>query len=323
MGVGTLAPGGVWHGNLYLRGSGDPTFGSGSFIRSYYGSGDGASVGDLALRLRRSGLRRVDGRILGDESFFDSDRGGPRTGFGYDPDLTGVLSALAFNRGQSGRVGGPHAPAAYAALQLAGTLRRLGVKITGASGAGLTPPDATALARVQSPTLSTLLRLQNGASDNFFAEMLVKVLGARFGGAGTTSAGAAVVRRTISALGLHPQVVDGSGLSRADSTSPHDVVTLLTRIFDQPLGTTLRSTLAVAGQSGTLRLRMRGTAAAGRCQAKTGTLIGVSNLAGWCDAAGGDTLAFAVEMDGIGESSAHTLQDNMTITLARFADAGT
>jgi D-alanyl-D-alanine carboxypeptidase/D-alanyl-D-alanine-endopeptidase (penicillin-binding protein 4) len=320
LGAGSLGPDGVWHGDLFLHGGGDPTFGSADFIARAYGVGEGASVGQLGLSLRAAGLRRVDGRILGDESMFDALRGGPRTGFRFDPDLTGVLSALAFDRGQSGGQQGLHAPAAYAALQLAGTLRHLGVTVTGASGAGVAPPAATTvLARVQSPPLSTLLDLQNTASDNFFAEMLVKVLGARFGGAGTTTAGAAVVRRTIAPLGVRARVVDGSGLSRADATSPRQVVTLLTKVFAQPLGAVLRSSLAVAGQTGTLRLRMRATAAAGRCQGKTGTLDGVSNLAGWCDAAGGHTLAFAFEMDGISDYAAHLLQDNMTITVARYA----
>ena len=319
LGTGSLAPDGTWHGNLYLRGGGDPTFGSASFIAQTYGPGNGASVGQLALALKARGIRRVQGRVLGDESVFDSLRGGPRTGFAFDSDLTGVLSGLAFNRGESGPERGLHAPAAYAALQLAGTLRHLGVKVTGPSGPAVTPTTATALAQVQSPPLSTLLALQNAASDNFFAEMLVKDLGARFGGAGTTTAGAAVVRRTIAGLGIRARVVDGSGLSAADATSPRQVVALLTKLFDQPLGALLRSSLAVAGETGTLRLRMRGTSAAGRCQAKTGTLNGVSNLAGWCDAAGGHTLAFAFENDGISDYAAHVLQDDMTITLARYS----
>ena len=321
LGSGSLAPDGVWHGDLYLHGGGDPTFGSSDFIRRAYGRGNGASVGDLALSLRTHGLRRVEGRVLGDESTFDSLRGGPRTRFHFDSDLAGVLSALAFDRGQVGTQRGLHAPAAYAAQMLVSTLHRLGVSVTGGSGAGTVPPAATVLARVQSPPLSALLDLMNASSDNFFAEMLVKVLGARFGGAGTTSAGAAVVREALAPLGIRAHVVDGSGLSRADLTSPRQVVTLLTQVFDQPLGAVLRSSLAVAGHSGTLRLRMRGSAASGRCQGKTGTLDRVSNLAGWCDSAGGDTIAFAFMMDDIGEYSAHLLQDNMTITAARLGGA--
>ncbi len=318
VGVGSMTPDGVWQGNLYLHGGGDPTFGSADFIRRAYGSGNGATIGQLALALKARGIRRVDGSVLGDESFFDSLRGGPPTGYAYDPDIEGALSALAFDRGQAGTQRGRHAPAAWAAQQLAGTLRRLGIKVVGPSGAGVAPPAATLLASVESPPLTTLLHLMLPESDNFFAEMLIKVLGARFGGAGTTSAGAAVVSQTIHAMGIQARVVDGSGLSRVDQTSPHQVVTLLTDLFDQPLGAVLRGALPVAGHTGTLRLRMRGTWASGRCQAKTGTLIGASNLAGWCDTKGGDTVAFAFFMDGIDVYAARALQDAMTADVARL-----
>ena len=59
---------------------------------------------------------------------------------------------------------------------------------------------------------------------------------------------------------------------------------------------------------------MRHTRRPRRCQAKTGTLNGVSNLAGYCDAAGGHTIAFALMMDGISDAAAHRLQDSMAIT---------
>jgi D-alanyl-D-alanine carboxypeptidase/D-alanyl-D-alanine-endopeptidase (penicillin-binding protein 4) len=76
--------------------------------------------------------------------------------------------------------------------------------------------------------------------------------------------------------------------------------------------------MAVAGRSGTLAERMRGTAAAGRCQGKTGTLTGVSNLVGYCQDSSGQYLAFAFFNDGIATETAHVLQDNMTITLANY-----
>ncbi len=74
--------------------------------------------------------------------------------------------------------------------------------------------------------------------------------------------------------------------------------------------------MAVAGRSGTLAFRMRGTSAQGRCQAKTGTLTGVSNLAGFCRAAGGHTIVFAIFTDGISIEAAHRVQDHFAISLA-------
>ncbi len=316
-GVGRLAPGGVWEGNLYLRGGGDPTFGSTPFIGSHYG-GVGSSDSALVTQLvRGEGIHHITGSVLGDESFFDSRRGEPSSNYEWDPFLEGTLSALAFNRGESSGQHGAHAPAAFAAHALWGALKSDGVSIRGASGAAVTPAGAVSLAHVESPTVSQLLGLMLPPSDNFFAETLVKDLGALHGGAGTTTAGAVVVSSTIdSLLGFRPRVVDGSGLSRSDHTSPLQIVDLLARLAGTPTGAVLRSHMAVAGRSGTLQLRMRNTAAAGRCQGKTGTLTGVSNLVGYCQSAGGDLLAFAFFTDGIEIESAHVIQDHMAITLA-------
>jgi D-alanyl-D-alanine carboxypeptidase/D-alanyl-D-alanine-endopeptidase (penicillin-binding protein 4) len=318
-GAGRLAPGGVWEGSLYLRGGGDPTFGSSAFIRSHY-DGIGASVSTLVTQLvHTDGIHRITGSVYGDESWFDSLRGEPSSDYAPDPFLEGTLSGLAFNRGESGSERSAHAPAAYAAHELLASLKGDGVSIAGHSGASSTPAGATQLAQVQSPTVTQLLGLMLPPSDNFFAETLVKDLGALYGGAGTTSAGAAVVRETIgSLLGIHPQVVDGSGLSEADKTSPYEVADLLVELASTPIGPVLRDSMAVAGETGTLAERMRDTGAAGRCQGKTGTLTGVSNLVGYCNAADGHTLAFAIFTDGIATETAHVFQDHMAITVADY-----
>jgi serine-type D-Ala-D-Ala carboxypeptidase/endopeptidase (penicillin-binding protein 4) len=316
-GVGRLSAGGVWEGNIYLRGGGDPTFGSSAFIDKYY-DGIGASDSTLVTQLVRSrGIHRIVGSIEGDESFLDSRRGEPSTDYAPDPFLEGTLSGLAFNRGASGHERGPHAPAAYAARALWGALKNDGVSIHGGSGAATTPTGAVLLAQVSSPTVGQLLGLMLPPSDNFFAETLVKDLGALYAGAGTTAAGATLVANTIDSLfSFKPRIVDGSGLSRADQTSPYEVVELLAALNGTPTGTVLRNSLAIAGETGTLETRMRHTGAAGRCQGKTGTLTGVSNLVGYCQAANGHLLAFAFFNDGIATESAHVFQDHMTITLA-------
>jgi D-alanyl-D-alanine carboxypeptidase/D-alanyl-D-alanine-endopeptidase (penicillin-binding protein 4) len=317
LGTGHLGPNGRWEGNLYLRGGGDPTFGSSIFDSLHYG-GQGATVQELAAQLTHAdGIRGITGTVNGDESFFDSRRGEPASGYAFDPDLEGNLSGLAFNRGETGSEGEPHAPAAYAALQLRGALRADHVTLH-SGGAATTPTSAKPLASAKSPTLAHLLGLTLPPSDNFFAETLIKDLGALYGGAGTTSAGAAVVRRTIARFHIHPYLLDGSGLSHSDHTTPFEVVSLLTQLSRSPLGTTLRKELAVAGHTGTLSERMRGTTASGRCEAKTGTLIGVSNLAGYCQSNSGDILAFAFFTDGIATERAHTIQDSMAISLARY-----
>jgi D-alanyl-D-alanine carboxypeptidase/D-alanyl-D-alanine-endopeptidase (penicillin-binding protein 4) len=317
LGIGQLSPTGVWEGDLYLRGGGDPTFGDTSFIRSHYG-GIGASMSTLVAQLVRvDGIHAVRGSVYGDESNFDSQRGEPSSGYAQDPFLEGTLSGVAFNRGASGSAKIAHAPAAYAARKLWAMLKNAGVSIRGSSGAAVTPAGATQLAQVSSPTAEQLVGLMLPPSDNFFAETLLKDLGAAGGGGGTTTAGAAVVSQTISALlGIHPRVVDGSGLSEANRTSTYEVANLLVALAPTPTGAILRNSMALAGRTGTLAKRMRATAASGRCQGKTGTLTGYSNLVGYCQAVNGHLLAFAFFNDGISTTLAHVIQDHMAITLA-------
>jgi D-alanyl-D-alanine carboxypeptidase/D-alanyl-D-alanine-endopeptidase (penicillin-binding protein 4) len=170
---------------------------------------------------------------------------------------------------------------------------------------------------VPSPTVAQLLGLMLPPSDNFFAETLLKDLGALYGSGGTTARGSSVVAQAIaSTFGFTPRIVDGSGLSRADRTSPFQVVSMLAALNGTPTGQVLRESLAVAGKTGTLEKRMRHTAADGRCQGKTGTLTGASNLVGYCQSAGGHLLAFAIFNDGISTTAAHIFQDHMTISIA-------
>jgi D-alanyl-D-alanine carboxypeptidase/D-alanyl-D-alanine-endopeptidase (penicillin-binding protein 4) len=163
--------------------------------------------------------------------------------------------------------------------------------------------------------VSVLLREMNQPSDNFMAEMLVKVLGDRFGAAGSTVEGTRVMAEELAELELSPTIVDGSGLSRSDRTSPRDVVGLLTALAGDAAFT---GSLAVAGRSGTLETRMRGSAAQDRCQAKTGTLRDVSALAGYCTTTSGSRVAFAFLMNYVSPYSARLLQDRMAVALARY-----
>jgi D-alanyl-D-alanine carboxypeptidase/D-alanyl-D-alanine-endopeptidase (penicillin-binding protein 4) len=180
---------------------------------------------------------------------------------------------------------------------------------------GVAPDAAVTLAQAGSPPIATLARLANVPSDNFIAETLLKAVGRTFGAAGTTSAGAGVVRSTMSRLGLRLQAVDGSGLSRGNRTTPRQVVALLRAMKDDAA---FLDSLAVAGRTGTLHDRMRRSAAKGRCRAKTGTLISVSALAGYCVSRTGARTAFAFLMNGVNIWSARRIQDRMTGALARY-----
>jgi D-alanyl-D-alanine carboxypeptidase/D-alanyl-D-alanine-endopeptidase (penicillin-binding protein 4) len=320
LGVGSLDALGGWHGTLYIRGGGDPSFGAAFFDRQAY-AGAGATMQQLVTNLVGvSGITSVHGSIVGDESYFDSLRGTPATGFAPSTLVEGELSGLAYDRGFSNLSGSifQARPALVAAQQFAVALRGAGVSVPSGTHVftGAAPPGAQQLTSVDSPPMATLIQLVNTPSDNFVAEMLLKGIGARFGGRGSTAAGAAVVRTQLArTFKIHPRLNDGSGLSRADRTSPRDVVTALTGLASNP---DFVNSLSVAGETGTLAHGLRGTAAQGRCRGKTGTLHDVANEVGYCTAQDGHTLAFAFLMSPVGSAAGHAAEARLTVALAKY-----
>lgn len=306
-----VAPGadGVLPGNLYLVGGGDPTLGD-----------EGLKA--LADGVAAAGVKEVEGAVVGDESFFDTLRGGPDSAYRFDGDLSGFLTGLSYNHGRS-------SSAKRAAAKLAAYLKAAGVKYERAPKAGRRPvsgateaqdgaAEADPIASLPSPTVASLIQRTNVPSENYYAEMLTKALGATYGARGSTSAGLAVVRSQLATLGVHPRLVDGSGLSRANKTTAQQLVRLLQRMDAQDSAATWRASLPIAGQTGTLRSRMRGTAAAGRCLAKTGTLIGVSALSGYCTTTGGRAIAFSFIENRVCTSCAKAVEDRMVSAIARL-----
>jgi D-alanyl-D-alanine carboxypeptidase/D-alanyl-D-alanine-endopeptidase (penicillin-binding protein 4) len=297
---------GVVDGDLYLRGGGDPTFAA-------------PHAGILARRLEASGLTRVTGRVIGDESTWDGLRGGPASSY-RTSDWVGPLSALSFDRGLTGqrRPYFQSNPPRTAAIALTRQLKKTGVTVARGARAGVAPPEATQLDTWESPSVAQLVAWTNTPSDNFLAESLLKAIGAEFGLRGSTAAGATVVRATVQRLGVRPRIMDGSGLSRRNRTTARGVVTLIRGMDRSAVAAPFSASLPVAGRTGTLVRRMRGTAADRRCHAKTGTLSDVSALAGWCDTVRGRRVAFAFLMNRVGISAAHWHQDRMTVALARY-----
>jgi D-alanyl-D-alanine carboxypeptidase/D-alanyl-D-alanine-endopeptidase (penicillin-binding protein 4) len=317
LGTGELDAEGVYRGSLYLRGGGDPTFGSRRFAtRSYSG---GTSVQDLAALLEEAGIGRVTGRVLGDESAFDSLRGGPDSGYGVSV-WVGPLSALSYNRGlftESGR-SFQASPPAFAAARLDDALGARGIAVRLKPRSGVTPAEAQVLASVDSPAMERLIKLTNKPSDNFFAEMLLKGLAHQAGGVGTTRGGAQVAASFASRLGSRATLVDGSGLARANRASPAAIVKLLRAMYVRPDFDTFVDSLPIAGQDGTLFDRMRRGAARFRCRGKTGTLSNVSALSGYCEASSGDNYAYSILMNGVYPPGARRLQDRMLQAIAKY-----
>ncbi len=311
---------GVLHGSLYLQGGGDPTLGTPSFYNSYL-AGLGTNLFALTPQIKAAGIESITGRLYADDTIFDRRRGVADSGYATSSYI-GPLSGLAFNSGFSGSTsasGFSSDPARLATTKLAGSLRKAGVQLPPQIALRPAPPNAERVALLRSPTLDQIVNLTDVYSDNFFAETLIKLLGAEFGGAGTTAAGASVVEAFARANGSAVQAIDGSGLTRSNRASPRQVVDLLLGMQGDEAGEEFIQDLALAGQEGTVADRMDGTAAYGRCRTKTGTISGVSNLSGYCFNHSGRVIAFSILMAGVGNLGlAHLDQDRIAAAAAGY-----
>ncbi len=184
------------------------------------------------------------------------------------------------------------------------------------------------LAFVESPPLSELLKETNQNSNNLYAEALLRVLGAKVGKLtaptdSTAQIGLGVVKATLTQLGVDPAsyvMVDGSGLSRHNLVSPAAIAQTLRAMANSPLASVYRASLSVAGTSGTLQNRFRGTAAQGIVQAKTGTIGGVVALSGYIDVPNYEPLVFSIIVNQSDRSAATLRQaiDEIVILLTRL-----
>lgn len=308
---------GVLHGSLYLQGGGDPALGTPAFYNAYF-AGLGTNIFSLTPQIKAAGIKAITGRLYADDTVFDRRRGVADSGYATSPYI-GPLSGLAFNSGFAGATstsGFSSDPAKLAVGKLARSLRGV---VPPQTALRPTPPDAERVAMVRSPTLDRLVNLTDVYSNNYFAEMLIKLLGARFGGAGTTAAGANVVEAFARGHGSTVNAVDGSGLTRSNRSSPREIVDLLLGMQEDPAGEEFIQDLALTGQEGTVASRTEGTAAYGRCRTKTGTISGVSNLSGYCFNRSGRVMAFSILMAGVGNLSlAHLNQDRIAAAVAGY-----
>jgi D-alanyl-D-alanine carboxypeptidase/D-alanyl-D-alanine-endopeptidase (penicillin-binding protein 4) len=317
---GRIDPGGVLHGSLYLQGGGDPALGTPAFYNGYL-AGLGTDLFALVPQIRAAGIRAISGRVYGDDTIFDRRRGVADSGYATSSYI-GPLSGLAFNSGFAGSTsasGFSSDPAKLATTKLARALRAAGVAVPAQIALAATPANAERVAMVRSPTLGEIVNTTDVYSDNFFAETLIKLLGARLGSGGSTAAGAAVVEEFARDHGSAVHAVDGSGLTRSNRSSPREVVDLLLAMRGDAAGDEFIQDLALTGKEGTVDDRMRGTAAYGRCRTKTGTITAVSNLSGYCFNKSGRIMAFSILMGGVGDLGlAHLEQDRIAGLVASY-----
>ena len=197
-------------------------------------------------------------------------------------------------------------PSLAAATTFAGQLRKAGIRIIGAPQHRRTPHGSSLVAQVRSAPLGEIVQHLLAVSDNNAAEVVARHAAIAAGRSGSFEGAVATIRSTLGRLGVDTtglRLYDGSGLSRHDRIDPRTIVGVL-RIASGPAHPRLREVvtgLPIAGFSGSLASRYDSSpeAALGRVRAKTGTLTGVSALAGTTADLDGDQLYFAVMADKI------------------------
>jgi serine-type D-Ala-D-Ala carboxypeptidase/endopeptidase (penicillin-binding protein 4) len=214
-------------------------------------------------------------------------------------------------------------PAVQAGVELIRLLEEREVRVDGGAVAG--PPESAAvgrLATVESPSMRVLLRFMVQQSDNHLADTLWHVLGRVRTGEGSWEGGARATRQVLELLGVdhqHAELADGSGLSRDDRLTARLLVDLDRAMLAGRHAEIWRELMAVAGEEGTLRTRLRGTPAQGRLLGKTGTLSDVSALSGVVEGDQDRRYHFAVlanDARGADRAVVRALVDELGLLLA-------
>ena len=292
---------GALHGDLYCVGGMDPMF-------------DYADMDSLVTAVKALGVNRIIGRVVADTSMKDTLRWGE--GWCWDDDNMTLTPLLVGRKDNFTEV-------------LMGKLKRAGVDTKNAradTGVLRTSPNSQhprpnaqqpELIAVRSHSIADVLRTMMKESDNLYAECMFYQVAASSGHRPARATDAARLERAlIERAGLDSKpyrIADGSGLSLYNYLSPELEVALLRYAYQRvDLYDRLLPTLPLAGVDGTLKKRLKGTAAEGNVQAKTGTLTGVISLAGYLTAASGHRLCFSIFNQGtLKASDAREFQDKI------------
>lgn len=316
--------------SLTLVGSGDPVLSTPAGIEAIERDPErrGSAVTELSILAERvvaSGVRSLPKGIVVDDHVFDERRYNPAWPASYRTDgEIGPIGALSVDSGwsnPSARTASGEDPALAAGASLARLLRERGVKVGGVS-IGRAAEGDEVVAEIDSPRLDAIVQSVLSASNNHGAEMLVKAASANAGNTGSTADGVELIKKRLILRGVSIKglvMLDGSGLARQDALSCRTLKDVL-RLGERSKTRVIKTGLAVAGVRGTLAPRLAGTELVGHLVAKTGTLNGVSALAGRLDVR--RPLLFALILNGpFSEQQAYAKREAIAKTISRFPDA--
>lgn len=325
--AGAPVVGGIIEGPLWIVGGGDPLLRTADYIATLRNQPPLRTPFEaLVQSLVDAGITEVRGGVIGDESRYDTTRYIPTWKRRYIADgEVGPQSALILNDGFTAyrpRKVAASSPPTHAASALTVSLRERGVSVGAPPSTGLAPSGSVLIASVSSPPLTAVVGEMLRESDNTIAEMVVKELGVRVSGEGTTAAGLVAMRAALSRSGLPADqfaTVDGSGLDRSDRATCH---LLLSALEAAGLQSAVADGLPIAGRTGTLRKRFVGHVAAGRLRAKTGAIEGVVSLTGWLPVMGAEALSFSMIANGLpNEAAGRALQERVGREFVSFPEA--
>lgn len=311
----------VGGGDPFLARAPEPADGSGPLTGTYQPVR--ADIRTLARRtaraLKTEGIRSVE--LVYDGSLFSGPEVNPTWEDDYVPDVIAPITALWVDQGRNAAgTARVTDPAGEATQEFRRALVRFGIRAVGRTVPGTAAAGATPLGAVSSPTVAQIVQRVIEVSDNASAEALLRHIGVADQGVGSFEAGQRGVERVLAANGVplgSSVLYDGSGLSRASRLAPAVLLGVL-RLAASDAHPQLRPLLAalpVAGFTGSLtdRMDVGPPAGRGRVRAKTGTLSGVSSLAGIAVDREGNLMGFALMADRIREPKktlAQTAMDN-------------
>ena len=313
-------------GNLVFVGGGDPMLAQQQYADAYRRQPQLLTpIAALADAIADTGLTRVRGRIVVNDDRYDSVRFVETWPDRYLTQFnSGPIGALTVNDGfaewEPARVYADD-PAIYAGQVLDRELNRRGIRVDGATRRGPVPDDAEPFASIDSPTIHEMVQQMLRESDNNTAESLLKELGYRRDGVGSTTGGAEVVHEVARVAGFDVTqlvVTDGSGLDRGNLVTCSVLAQLIELAGPD---STIGAGLAVAAESGTIGHRFGDSDVAGRLHAKTGLLNNVNGLAGWIESLDGTIVTFAQLLNGVPLNSrvGFELQDQLAADLVAVA----